>query len=69
MKTYSAVSESGSWSQDENGNVTGREEKRHCGHKHRSIEAAEKCLMKKMDDPDYYFTGTIHDENQMRVSR
>jgi len=41
--TYSAVVESGSHSHD----YQRFEEIEHCGHKHRTIEAAKKCLDKK----------------------
>ena len=42
-ETYSAVVESGSCCLD----YSRWEEKTHCGHNHRTIEAAQKCLDKK----------------------
>ena len=41
--TYSAAAESGSCSRD----YARWEERAHCGHAHRTIEAAEKCLSAK----------------------
>ena len=43
MTSYSAVVESGSCSMD----YEFWEEASHCGHKHRTIDAAEKCLETK----------------------
>ncbi len=61
-ETYSAVAESGSWCEDR------YEEKAHCGHNHRTIKAACKCLDKLNEyDPDYRFAGTIHNQDCQQV--
>jgi len=71
--TYSAVVESGSWSEDGR-----REERKHCGHAHRTVEAAYRCGSRHYASK--YVRGswqanaawhgyTVHDQDQRRVAR
>jgi hypothetical protein len=72
-KGYSAVVESGSCSCD----YKRWEERANCGHAHRTIEAAEKCLETHigmhrslsggMECSALWYNGTIHDQDGQRV--
>jgi hypothetical protein len=63
-KTYSAVVESGSSSPD----YQRWEEREHCGHAHKTIGAAVRCL-RKLDTGTngVWYGATIHDNDERRV--
>ena len=73
MPTYSAVVESGSHDRT----ATYYEERMHCGHAHRTIEAAERCGARnyasryegsRWTANQQWHGWTVHDQDQRRVT-
>jgi len=64
MRTYCAAIETGAYRTETNG--CWREQQSNCGHDHKSIRAAIRCLMSG-NDWRFDYAGRIHDDRQYRV--